>query len=214
MSSWASTFQGLMLNIQHRYYDGFNPPSTNQPRYLNSMQALADAARIVKCVNEKYASKLKQPIKWVVTSGSYGGIMAATFRQKFPELTVGAVAISAPVTATLDYDGFFDDGRVLNATKPDCFQTLRQATQQLDKYLDDSKNGWPQINKDFQTNIQSESDVAAWAVGTVWSMTQASLCHYPGSTPYDQLVASGITGINATYDANTVLGPYHVVPSL
>jgi len=209
VSVWAKQFGALMLDIQHRYYDGQNPPSDDgQPRFLQSAQAIADAARVVKEVNQRYSSRVKQPIKWIVTSGSYGGILAAIFRLKYPELTVGAIAISAPVTATLAYDGFFAvGGLVLNQTEPECFQTVRGAVSQVDKYLDDPKDGWAKINKDFNTNIASALDVQTWAVQAAEFLTTDSMCSMEGSTPYEKVLKVA-SPLNATYNASTILNPY------
>lgn len=39
ISDWAKIFNGLMFNIQHRYYDGVHPPS--QPGNPKGTQYLA-----------------------------------------------------------------------------------------------------------------------------------------------------------------------------
>ena len=43
--------------------------------------------------------------RWIVFGGSYSGSLAALFRLRYPDLTLGAVASSAPIQAKTDFLG-------------------------------------------------------------------------------------------------------------
>jgi len=91
--------------------------SLDNLKYLTSAQALADLARFIQYLKSagpsdaasKPALKLQASAansKFVTFGGSYPGNLAAWFKLKFPALTVGSVASSAPVFAKYDYDQY------------------------------------------------------------------------------------------------------------
>ena len=67
-------------------------------------QALADIANFVPYLNEQYGLK---NARWVAFGGSYPDSMAAWLRKRYPDLTVGNVASSAPLWPKVDFWGKF-----------------------------------------------------------------------------------------------------------
>lgn len=67
--------------------------------YLTSQQAIEDIAAFITAQNG--ASGDPKP-KWVVFGAAYSGALALWFRNKYPSLTVGAVASSPLVSLELD----------------------------------------------------------------------------------------------------------------
>jgi len=65
-------------------------------QYLSSEQALADFATLIPHLRDKHATP-DTPVFTI--GGSYGGMLAAWMRFKFPHLVAGAIASSAPVVA-------------------------------------------------------------------------------------------------------------------
>ena len=213
MSLWARTFGGLMVDIQHRYYDGVPRVEDGDPtgiEYLSSEQAIADVAAVVTRVNAHYAAnRSATELKWIHVGGSYAGNMAAYYRLKYPHLSVGAFAISGPVEAVVDYTGFFSvEGHDLTA---DCLNSTRAAVRELDALVADPMKGWAQIAADFNVHFSDPVlDPAVWAFQLTWGLlSEGAVCRQQADTPYQQLVkAWGGAAFNATYDAADVWRSY------
>ena len=115
---YAPEFGALVVFLEHRYY-GTSVPVTqrghgrsgggggggggrsdvvDQLRYLTIEQALADTTEFLASKAEVLGCAPDTPV--VLWGGSYGGMLAAWHRYKFPHISAGAVASSAPITLT------------------------------------------------------------------------------------------------------------------
>eukprot|EP00933_Yihiella_yeosuensis_P023383 TRINITY_DN18212_c0_g4_i1.p1 TRINITY_DN18212_c0_g4~~TRINITY_DN18212_c0_g4_i1.p1 ORF type:complete len:504 (-),score=68.37 TRINITY_DN18212_c0_g4_i1:113-1624(-) len=91
----AQELNASVVFIEHRYY-GSSIPKGKHWHHLTVEQAMADYAWFVPTLrNRLKCGSLDCPI--VTFGGSYGGMLVAWFRQKYPHLTVGGVAASAPI---------------------------------------------------------------------------------------------------------------------
>lgn len=95
MFEHAQALGAYVVFVEHRFY-GNSMPETGSLAHLTVEQALADYAyfisklrRLLSCADDEC------PV--VTFGGSYGGMLVAWFRQKYPHLTVGGIAASAPI---------------------------------------------------------------------------------------------------------------------
>uniref|UniRef100_A0A1I8A762 Serine protease K12H4.7 n=1 Tax=Steinernema glaseri TaxID=37863 RepID=A0A1I8A762_9BILA len=105
---WARKFGALCFQVEHRFFGASRPytdMTTDHLKYLNTTQALEDLASFIKGVNNDAKNYGLTNPRWVTFGGSYPGSMAAWFRSKYPELTVGSIASSAPLKLKLDFYG-------------------------------------------------------------------------------------------------------------
>ncbi|KFK27606.1 hypothetical protein AALP_AA8G405500 [Arabis alpina] len=155
----ALRFKSLLVYIEHRYY-GMTMPfgSANEALknastlgYLNAAQALADYAAILLHVKQNYSAK-HSPI--IVIGGSYGGMLAAWFRLKYPHIALGALASSAPLLYfedTLPKHGYYYIvTKVFKETSERCYQTIRKSWKEIERVAA-KPNGLLTLGKKFKT---------------------------------------------------------------
>jgi poly(3-hydroxybutyrate) depolymerase len=95
----AKEFGALVIFGEHRYYGKsmpFNEKSylIENLKYLTIEQIMADYVKMIKYIKNKYSLK-DSPV--YVVGGSYGGMLAAWLRMKYPITFDGALASSAPI---------------------------------------------------------------------------------------------------------------------
>ncbi|XP_055322628.1 lysosomal Pro-X carboxypeptidase [Sitodiplosis mosellana] len=131
----AEEFGASIVFAEHRYYGKSQPfgnssfDSPEHSGYLTSQQALEDYAQLlVQRVNPK-----KRPV--IVFGGSYGGMLAAWFRMKYPHLVIGAIASSAPIFQFTTECGRFNTivSNVFTVGQGNCSKNIRQSWDVLKK---------------------------------------------------------------------------------
>ena len=126
----------MIVFAEHRYY-GTSLPYGNDsfsslPKlgYLTTEQALADFAYNIELLKKDYKAT-ESPV--ILFGGSYGGMLAAWFRIKYPHLSSGAVAASAPI---LQFPGIYN-----------CSDYMTRATKNFEEYSElcprNIRNSWP-----------------------------------------------------------------------
>jgi pimeloyl-ACP methyl ester carboxylesterase len=106
---WAKDFRAVVYALEHRFI-GYSSPFSNTSlyilqQYLTTEQVLADTAVFVQTMNKLEANP--NP-RWVVFGGGYAGNLVAAFRTKYPQLSLGAVASSAPMEAKTDFHEYME----------------------------------------------------------------------------------------------------------
>ncbi|XP_054803846.1 uncharacterized protein LOC129307018 isoform X2 [Prosopis cineraria] len=142
MFETAPHFNALLVFIEHRFYGKSMPFGGNKEvaysnsstlGYLSSAQALADyATLIIDLKNNLSASD--SPV--VVFGGSYGGMLAAWFRMKYPHVAIGALASSAPILHFLDLVSPYAFTNVITqdfkSESENCYEVIKGSWKQIE----------------------------------------------------------------------------------
>jgi pimeloyl-ACP methyl ester carboxylesterase len=116
--AWAKTLGAHIVYLEHRYYGKslpFSDLSSDHLRYLTLDNVIEDLATFQKWMTSTQGWKGK----WISLGGSYSGTLSALYRQKHPELVVGALAASAPmISGAGQSEGTQDDVDSYSSTDP------------------------------------------------------------------------------------------------
>ncbi len=134
MADAAMALNASVVALEHRYY-GTSLPYPDETlahmKYLTVHNALEDAATFETWAKQNLPLKGK----WVAVGGSYPGMLAAFYREKHPELVVGAWASSAPVNMQLAFSGY--DAIASTAMGPTCTLLFQQVLAKASAAYDD-----------------------------------------------------------------------------
>lgn len=167
----AQQLHAMLVFAEHRFYGQsmpykidptkMSPNETNTLGYLGSEQALADYARLIyELKNNIFDAKHSAVI---TLGGSYGGMLAAWMRMKYPNLVDGALAGSAPILqfpgeyncqdfnkiVTKDYEGYSST----------CSRSIAKSWSTI-RDVSNAPGGLKKLSKHFNTcNRMSLADV-------------------------------------------------------
>jgi hypothetical protein len=227
MWNLAQEHRALLVNVEHRFYGQSYPTpdmSTSNLQYLSSEQALADLARIIGHIKQTLGTESSSVI---TVGGSYPGNMAAWFKLKYPQVTLGSIASSAPLTAKTNFYEYMEVvGDAINYfSGKKCYEAFVSASESVAK-LASGSSGYKSLESDFKicSPMSSEkdltillSDLMGNVQGTVQYnnehngvMNVTDICNtmLAGSDAYKQFTvlatqyrnASGIECENANWD--------------
>ncbi|XP_055523896.1 lysosomal Pro-X carboxypeptidase [Wyeomyia smithii] len=163
----APTLKASLVFAEHRFYGKtlpFGNASYDSPQhlgYLTSEQALADFAFLLAEINPINRTTRGRPV--VAFGGSYGGMLAAWFRMKYPHLVVGAIAASAPIRQFDANCGVFN--QILTsvftvAYTRECSQNIARSWEAL-KNFSSTVDGLKILQDKFKfcTNVTKAEDI-------------------------------------------------------
>ncbi|KAJ3679173.1 hypothetical protein LUZ60_017184 [Juncus effusus] len=180
----APKFGALLVFIEHRFYGESVPfgndsyKSAETLGYLTSTQALADYAILIRSLKQNLSAETS-PV--VVFGGSYGGMLAAWFRLKYPHITIGALSSSAPILQFDDispWTGFYDAvSQDFKDESLNCFEVIKGSWDEIIT-RGSTKEGLLELSKTFRAckTVQSAGSFRDW----IWSAyTYSAMVDYP-----------------------------------
>ncbi|XP_072970181.1 uncharacterized protein [Typha angustifolia] len=179
----APQFQAMLVFIEHRYYGesipfgGRNEAYSNASTlgYLTSTQAIADYATLIVDLKKNLSSGGHV----VVFGGSYGGMLAAWFRLKYPHIAVGALASSAPILGFDDIasPNFFYDivSNDYKSESENCYEVIKNSWEKMEKALYE-KGGPEKLEKEFKMCADDEYGVEGMVEN---ALVYAAMTDYP-----------------------------------
>ncbi|TMS07514.1 Lysosomal Pro-X carboxypeptidase [Larimichthys crocea] len=155
----AEELGAMLVFAEHRYYGEslpFGPDSYSDSKHLNyltSEQALADFAVLIQDMKSTLPGAQHSPV--IAIGGSYGGMLSAWFRMKYPNIVVGALAASAPIW---QFPGMVPCG--------DFYKIVTQ---------DFAKSGY-NCDTNIRKSWKAIENVSSTASGLQWLSDEFSLC--------------------------------------
>lgn len=184
----APRFGAAVVFAEHRYYGksipfGSKEEASNNAStlsYLTAAQALADLALLITDLKINLSAEAC-PV--VLFGGSYGGMLAAWMRLKYPHIAIGALASSAPVLQFGDIvppETFYNIlSYAFKRESSSCFKTIKESWSVL-KSEGLKEGGLKRLAKTFRLcgELQSTVDIANW-LDMAYSVLGMSNYPYP-----------------------------------
>ncbi|XP_039760397.1 lysosomal Pro-X carboxypeptidase [Pararge aegeria] len=182
----ASSYRAKLVFAEHRYY-GHSMPFGNKSLdnehvgYLTAAQALADYADLI---NYLQGDRLKPKYPVIAFGGSYGGMLSAYFRMKYPHLVTGAIAASAPVHMYPNMVPCEVFHRIVTSSfkivNQKCVDNIRSSWSELRTFLGSQNNSdWLKNNWNLCAPTKNSTDVQS-LVDYLQSMFETlAMVNYP-----------------------------------
>jgi len=152
---------------EHRYF-GESKPFGNESlnkgnvNFLSTENALMDYANLIRHIQDKYDAH-SSPV--VTFGGSYGGMLAAWMRMKFPDLVQAAVVSGGPILYFKDsgipeplyYHWIGKIYQSLDQIGGKCSPLITEALDQL-LLLSQHKKTWPELESHLHTLCKKKDD--------------------------------------------------------
>lgn len=178
----AENLHAMLIFAEHRFYGkslpykidptSITPNSTKTLGYLSSELALADYAKLIYEIKNTLYDAKYSPV--IAIGGSYGGMLAAWMRMKYPNAVTGALAGSAPI---LQFPGEYDCNLFNQIVTKDyenysvnCSASISKSWSAI-REIARRKDGLKQLSKTFNTCklIDSkEVDLLIQMLSAIW----------------------------------------------
>ncbi|XP_021927130.1 lysosomal Pro-X carboxypeptidase isoform X2 [Zootermopsis nevadensis] len=217
----APEFRALIVFAEHRYYGQslpFGNNSYSEPKYLGyltSEQALADYALVIAHLQKD--QDRRSPV--IAFGGSYGGMLAAYFRMKYPHVVAGAIAASAPIFQFSELTPCEAFSRIVtadyNSASAECAASIRKSWAAINNVTKtDAGKSWLstmwKLCKPLKT-LHDVKDLKGW-LSDVY--TNLAMINYPYATNFLAPVPANPISVMCSHLPNSSLTDKLLVKSL
>ncbi|NP_001072639.1 lysosomal Pro-X carboxypeptidase precursor [Xenopus tropicalis] len=184
----AEEMGAMLVFAEHRYYGEsmpFGDLAFSDPKHLNyltSEQALADFAVLLRYFKATTEGAQNSPV--IALGGSYGGMLAAWFRMKYPDVVVGAIASSAPIWQFEDLVPCNEYYQVVTndfkKSGPGCSESVRNSWAAINR-MAETTDGLQWLSNAFHLccPLKSKEDVAVFKGWLSETWVSLAMVDYP-----------------------------------
>lgn len=184
----APEFGALLVFAEHRYY-GESLPYGNSSfedikhlGYLRSEQALADYVELISFLKKNISGAESVPV--ICFGGSYGGLLSAWARIKYPHIFHGAIAASAPVRLFVDFTPCESFNQVVTRTfknTSESFTTNVRKTWEAMNEKSVTAEGLKWLSSNFRLcqSLNTEADFIRFTTQLVFMYNNMAMADYP-----------------------------------
>jgi len=199
----AQLYGALVVFGEHRYYGasfpygsgGNDSYSREHVGFLSVEQALADYAKLIEHLKSTLPGASQSAV--IAFGGSYGGMLSAWIRMKYPHVVDGALAASAPILWATNVSSATTD--LHTSQPPGYFETVTNSFHRADKRcpvlarqsfsemlrLAQTPDGLVTITKEFSLcNPLSPSDVEHLFLWAINGLGTLAMMNYPYPTSF------------------------------
>ncbi|XP_077578716.1 lysosomal Pro-X carboxypeptidase [Stigmatopora nigra] len=184
----AGELGAMLVFAEHRYYGESMPfgadsfSDSKHLNYLTAEQALADFAVLIQNLKHSRTGAQQSPV--IAMGGSYGGMLAAWFRMKYPNMVVGALAASAPIWQFTEMVPCGDFYKVVTRdfaiSGRNCDANIRASWKSISN-LSATASGLAWLSEEFGlcTPLKNDKDVAVFKGWLQETWVNLAMVDYP-----------------------------------
>uniref|UniRef100_A0A1B0GB71 Prolylcarboxypeptidase n=1 Tax=Glossina morsitans morsitans TaxID=37546 RepID=A0A1B0GB71_GLOMM len=163
----AKEHHGYLFYTEHRYYGASHPLpdlSTENLKYLNVKQALADLAHFIRTMRQEIPGM--ENSKAILTGGSYSATMVTWFKKLYPDLVAGSWASSAPLYAKVDFWEYKEVMRdsIRLAYGEECNTRIRNGIETLETMFEEKRAAEVKAMLHLCDNFDETNDLDVWSL--------------------------------------------------
>ncbi|EDV48495.1 putative serine protease K12H4.7 [Drosophila erecta] len=177
----AEEHKGVLVYTEHRYYGQSVPTSsmsTDNLKYLNVKQALADVANFIetfKAENPQLANS-----KVILAGGSYSATMVVWFKRLYPDLIVGGWASSAPLLAKVDFTEYKEvvGQAFLQLGSQQCYDRIKNGIAELESMFANKRGAEAKAMLRLCDSFDDQNDLDLWTLFSSISNIFSGIAQY------------------------------------
>lgn len=167
LATLSKQYNALLVALEHRFYGNSIPNGnsfTENLKFLNVEQALADLANFTKWFSESYQTN---GAPWFAFGGSYPGALSSWYRIAYPDMTVGSLSSSGVTNCIINFYQF--DQQVTAAIGNACADQIKRIQSAFERKIS-TPEGWKAALDMFYCESDMWKEDFFYMIADSWSM--------------------------------------------